>query len=312
MKKKLLIIGSSGFFGKSIIDFLEKKKIYDNFFSHIYLHYKSKKIKVSNKLKKKFNIILVKGDLSKIKKLPVSDYIIYTALSNNLSKDRMALKNYINLAKKFHKKSIIIYASSGAVYGDQSNKLKGFIEDSSLDYEKQILNYKKEYAKTKYHNEKNLKKLNKFDIKVIIARCFTFVGKNIPLDNKFVIGNIINNIIKKKTIKIKTKQVVIRSYMHTDDLSDIFLMLLIHQKKSFEIFNVGSDDPLDLHKLVQKLALVFKVNYKFNEIINQSTQDIYYPNIVKLRKKYKYNKKLDSLKSIIKTIKDFKKARTKL
>ena len=100
--------------------------------------------------------------------------------------------------------------------------------------------------------------------------------------------------------------------MHTDDLSDIFLMLLIHQKKSFEIFNVGSDDPLDLHKLVQKLALVFKVNYKFNEIINQSTQDIYYPNIVKLRKKYKYNKKLDSLKSIIKTIKDFKKARTKL
>ena len=80
----------------------------------------------------------------------------------------MALKNYINLAKKFHKKSIIIYASSGAVYGDQSNKLKGFKEDSSLDYEKQILNYKKEYAKTKYHNEKNLKNLTNLILKLLL------------------------------------------------------------------------------------------------------------------------------------------------
>ena len=62
MKKKLLIIGS-WVFVKSIIDFLEKK--YTTIFPiHIYII--TQKIKVSNKLKK-FNIILVKGDLSKIK-----------------------------------------------------------------------------------------------------------------------------------------------------------------------------------------------------------------------------------------------------
>tara|TARA_Y100000992_G_C20979564_1_gene356614 strand:- start:37 stop:201 length:165 start_codon:yes stop_codon:yes gene_type:complete len=53
MKKKLLIIGSTGFFGKSILDYLDKFKKYDNNFSHIYLLSKTKKNSLSNRLKKK-------------------------------------------------------------------------------------------------------------------------------------------------------------------------------------------------------------------------------------------------------------------
>ena len=57
MKKKLLIIGSTGFFGKSILDYLDKIKEYDKSFSHIYLLSKTKKNILSNNLKRKFRFI---------------------------------------------------------------------------------------------------------------------------------------------------------------------------------------------------------------------------------------------------------------
>ena len=306
MKKKLLIIGSSGFFGQSIIDFLENSKSFDNFFSTIYLISRKNKNKISTKLKKKFEFVQIKEDLVKIKKLPFSDYIIYSALSNNLSKDRSAVKNYINLAKKFHKGSVIIYTSSGAVYGDQPSVIRGFRESSALNYQKQQIKYKRDYAKTKLYNEKKFKTLVNYNIKIIIARCFTFVGKKIPLNDKFIIGNIIRNIIKKRTIKIQSNHSVIRSYMHTYDLSDIFFRLFALQKRNLNIYNIGSDDPIDLHLLVKKLSLIFNLNYKFHKNIDYKNEDRYIPNIQKFRKEYKFNKKIDSINAILKTINELK------
>ncbi len=306
MKKKLLIIGGSGFFGRSILNFIEKSKKYDGFFSNIYLTYRSEKIPISSRLKKKFRFTQIKGDISKIKKLPFAEYIIYCALSKELSKDRLAIKNYIKLAKKFHKKSVLVYTSSGAVYGNQSKKIEKLSENNTINYQKQFSHYKIKYAKIKLENEQDLSKLTKFNIKVIIARCFAFVGRNIPLSDKYVIGNIINDIINRNNIKIRSKHRVIRSYMHTDDLSDILLMLLKKQKKEFDIYNVGSDHALDLHSTVKKLSLIFNLRYKFSEINDKENIDRYLPNIKKLRKNYKYNKKFNSFNAILKTINTLK------
>ena len=77
MSKSLLIVGSSGFIGKSILDYLEKKSFKSKKFNKLILISKSKKNKISTTLKKKFEIVQILADVSKIRKLPKNDYTIY-------------------------------------------------------------------------------------------------------------------------------------------------------------------------------------------------------------------------------------------
>ena len=197
-KKSILIIGSSGFFGNSILDYLNKNKSSFRKINKIILLSKSNKNKISKLLKKNYKIEQILGDISKIKKLPYADYIIYCVISKNLSNDEKGVKNYIQLAKKFHRGSKVLYTSSGAIYGKQSLNIRGFSEK----YYPKPLNHKsiirKKYAITKYKNEKLFNSLNKENINVIITRCFAFVGKSLPLNKNFVIGNLIKNIVEKK------------------------------------------------------------------------------------------------------------------
>ena len=54
-----------------------------------------------------------------------------------------AAKNYIKLAKKFHRGSAVLYTSSGAIYGNQSYSDGKFTEKHSLQSQ-QIINLKLE------------------------------------------------------------------------------------------------------------------------------------------------------------------------
>ena len=116
MKKTLLIIGSSGFFGRSIINYLQNTSKYNNCFSHLCLISKKNKPAINKKLKSKLIITQLKLDILKAKKIPDADYIVYSALSNNFKKDHLTFKNFLNLINKNKKKCRLIYTSSGAVY----------------------------------------------------------------------------------------------------------------------------------------------------------------------------------------------------
>ena len=92
--KNLLLVGGSGFFGKSLIDYLSQNQIKKKFLN-IYILSKKKKIK-----KKNINNLCVKSlneDLLKIKKIPKVNYIIYLAKLNNSKQDIKAAKNFIEI-----------------------------------------------------------------------------------------------------------------------------------------------------------------------------------------------------------------------
>ena len=84
--KSLLIIGGTGFFGKSILDYLQRKNPL-NIDKIIILSRKARNIKIDKILKKRIKIIKVPGDIVKLKKLPKADYIIYAAILKNYNKD---------------------------------------------------------------------------------------------------------------------------------------------------------------------------------------------------------------------------------
>ena len=66
----LLIIGSSGFFGNSIVEFISKKNKFFQRINKIILISRKQKNKFARKLKKNFQVKELKVDMQKTKTLP--------------------------------------------------------------------------------------------------------------------------------------------------------------------------------------------------------------------------------------------------
>jgi dTDP-glucose 4,6-dehydratase len=312
--KSLLVIGGTGFFGKSILKYLSNNSLLNIKISKIFILSRRKlELAIYNKkLKKKFKIIKINSNILTIKSLPKVDYVIYAAILKNYKNDHKAVKNYLNLAKKNHLKSKILYISSGAVYGKQLQSIKGFKENylqfnNKISFKKR---YKKVYSKIKLKNEKLFQQFGNVGAKVSIARCFSFVGPDLPLKTNYVIGNIINNILRNENIIIKANYKIIRSYMYSDDLVRWLFKILDHSNKLCPIFNVGSDNKVSIHKTANVLAKKYNLEVLSPKISSKKI-DNYIPNINKARKELNLTINNDSLEAIQKTInfhlKNFKK-----
>jgi dTDP-glucose 4,6-dehydratase len=310
--KSLLIIGGTGFFGKSILKYFSNHNYTEIKINKIFILSRSK-LKLENykkKLKKRIKIIKINSNILKIKSLPSVDYVIYAAILKNYKDDHQAVKNYLDLAKKYHQKSKILYISSGAVYGIQSNDNLGF-KENYLKFNKKIHfknGYKKEYSKIKKKNEVLFEKFTKTGAMVSVARCFSFVGEYLPKDSNYVVGNYIRNILDNKNLNIKANYEVIRSYMHEDDLVKWLLKILNRSNQDCPIYNVGSDDCISIHKLGRLLAKKYNLDVVSSNIkISKGIFDKYIPNIYKAKKELKLTNNYSSLGAIIKTINLLKK-----
>lgn len=302
--KSLLIIGGSGFFGKTILDYfrncnsLKINKI-------IIFSKRAHNIEIDKAFKKKIKIIKISGNILNIKKLPSADYVIYAAILKNYDQDLKAVKNYFNLSLKYHFNSKILYISSGAIYGIQKSKIKEFKEDYLEKYKKINFKngYKKKYSEIKLKSENFFKELGNKGLKVSIARCFAFVGKFLPRKSNYVVGNFIQSVLDRQPIKIKADYGVVRSYMHSDDLVEWLLKILNYSNKNCPIFNVGSDDPISIYKLADFLGKMYNLDINFaNKIITKKILDKYVPDIKKAKKELNLKINYSTLDAVIKTI----------
>jgi dTDP-glucose 4,6-dehydratase len=306
--KTFLIIGGSGFIGKSILKYFLVKSHLKKKFSKIIIISRNglNNNRLKNELKKNYKFVEIKADILRLKKMPFADYVVYSALIKNSKKDYLALKNYINLAKLHHRKSNIIYLSSGAVDIFKNYKFDSFNKShKNFFYSHKTFNFKKNYKKSygylKYLNEKQFQELGDLGMNISIARCFTFVGEFLPLNSYFIIGNFIQNILRRENIKILSNYTLYRSYMHTNDLVKWLLKILYNSNTKCPIYNVGSDDKISMHKLATFLAKKYKLNVTASKILSKKI-DCYVPNISKTKKLLNLNIKYKSIQAVIKTI----------
>ena len=301
--KSLLFIGGTGFLGQSFFDYINKDKLNKLKLSKIIIVSRKKKL-----VKSKIKVSYIKKSISNIKLIPYVDYIIYAANSDNNLENLKGVNTFINLLDKKHKKTKILFTSSGAVYGPRKIKKKmNEKEKISFMNVSKFSGYKKEYAKAKIIMEREFNKLAKRGFNVSIARLFSFIGKKILMNKNFAVTNLINQAKNKKneSILLSDNRDVYRGYMHSDDLVKWLINILLNSNTKCNIYNVGSDEAISIENLAKLISKKFnkKVNKKKNFLIKNKKQlvDYYVPTISKAKKdlnlklRYKLNYSLKSL-----------------
>ena len=299
--KTLLIVGGTGFFGKSIIDYFSSANT-NKFNIKEIITISRKRIFFSCKNIKLKNIF---QDIKELKKIPESDYVIYAATSKNNLENINNLKKFISLVKKNSNKPKVLYASSGAVYG-KNDKISSFSEKKKicLININKFSNYKKDYAKSKVKMENIFKKLSKYNYNISIARCFTFIGKHILKDKSYAISSIFDDALNKKAIFLNSKNSIYRSYLHADDLTFWLLKIMFYSNKKCPIFNLGSDEYVSIDKVAKIVGRHFNKKIVYQNLDKKNQIDAYLPNINRAKSLLKLKVSLNLKKAIYKVIRD--------
>ena len=287
----LLIIGGSGFFGKSILDAYGREKLKSwGIDSLILLARNAEALKVTNpELLANTLVTLFNEDIATCKTLPQADYVIHAAasadaaayLSKPLSERENILagtRNFCNLARLELRNSKILYVSSGAAYGQQPEGLDFITEDYDPGPVEELSIGKRDYAAAKRDSEQLIYLLGRDGLDVSIARCFAFIGKYLPRHTHFAIGNFLENGLRRCDIEVKATTPVFRSYMYADDLVSWLMTIIASSNYSCPTYNVGSDEPIEVRDLAAMIASIYKVGTVCSPLIS-SKADRYVPSI---------------------------------
>lgn len=137
-----------------------------------------------------------------------------------------------------------LHTSSGAVYGPQPPELEQIPEERlSLP---DPLNPANAYGLAKRSAE-HLCALygDAYGLQVVNARCFAFLGQDLPLDVHFAIGNFVRDALFAEAITVQGDGRPLRSYMDQRDLAH-WLLQLLYRGRPGHAYNVGSDRAIDM------------------------------------------------------------------
>lgn len=288
----LLVIGGTGFFGKSILDSfnrggLEKWKIE----RVIAMSRNAESLRKEAPQLISSKVELYSADITTTSTLPAADIVIHAAASTDAAryiscplKEQENIQagtyNYCKLAKIFHASSKILYVSSGAVYGKQPAGMTHIPEEYTTSDLSELPNGKRDYAIAKRDAEKAIKNLGQHGLSVSIARCFAFAGPWLPRNQHFAIGNFIEDGLQGRPITVKARKEVYRSYMYGDDLVEWMMTIAVHASPECPVYNVGSDQAVLMGDLARLVANEFGVDACIPEITEPDV-DRYLPIIEK-------------------------------
>lgn len=283
MKKKILILGASGFIGQNLYLYFKKKNY------KVFGTYLNKPVKNSNKQNLfKCNLVNYYEINSISDKIKNIDIIINAAAITSGAKDIInsphihvndnAIINS-NITKLSFEKKIkhVIMMSCSVMYPSSLKKLK---ETDYQDFQKI---YPKYFggAWMKIFMEKNSEfysslKKSKF---TIIRHSNTYGPYDkYDLEKSHVFGaTIAKTMNAKKTIKVWGEGTEIRDFLYIDDLCRFIEMAIKKQKNNFEIYNVGSSKGISIKNLVKK---VIEKSKKKLEIVYETHQPTLKTNIV--------------------------------
>jgi len=292
--KSILIIGGTGFFGKSILHSFQRSLLTPYGIDRILVvarnidHFAIDFPELIDD-----RVELIKIDISRTIALPDADIVIHAAASTdaryykvNPKGEKLNIEqstsNYCQLVQRSQNTSKIVYCSSGAVYGQQPENLEKMDEDFQFQDVSNLIEYKRDYALAKRNAENEIIRLGSLGFDVSIARCFAFHGKYLPRDQHFAYGNFIGSAERGEAIEVKANHSVVRSYMNADDLVDSLIKIALQSSPQCPIFNVGSDEAIEIRDLANQIGQQYNVPVKIAPLTIDKI-DRYVPNTDKLK-----------------------------
>ena len=245
---RIFVTGGTGFFGKSILDYLKRHPDFRAGDEWTILSRDPEKFKARNAslLDQGRKIGFVAGDVRDFKAEGRYDEIIHaaTAAVTTMADDEMTstivegTRHVLAFAKSCGARKILL-TSSGAVYGPQTEPVG---EDAPC-------NPVTAYGKGKLEAER-MCAASGLDAKIV--RCFAFVGPYLNRDIHYAIGNFMRDCLAGEPIVIKGDGTPQRSYLYADDLVE-WLFAILDRGASGRPYNVGSPEGLSIRDLAERV-----------------------------------------------------------
>lgn len=207
-----------------------------------------------------WDVRLVGGDIMKPETLPAGDYthILHAATDSTFGPKLSPLQRYVQIVEGTRhlldfavatKTPRFLLTSSGGVYGPQPQEMVQIAEH--YNGMPDPLNPQNAYSVAKRCAEHLCALYQEcYGLEAIVARCFAFIGRDLPLDVHFAIGNFIRDALTASEISVAGDGTPVRSYMDQRDLAEWLFALLKHGSAG-QAYNVGSDEELSIAELAQ-------------------------------------------------------------
>ena len=297
MKKKILIVGGTGFLGYHFAI----RCIKSNFEVSSLSRRKPKKERFLKKVKYIYTDISKKKDLSKKIKDKYNFVINFGGDVNHHSKKTFQ-SHFVgckNLADIFKNKEIdrFIQIGSSVEYG---NLRAPHIEEKIQIKTSKL---KSIYAKAKLNSTIYLKKLfNEEKFPAIIFRPYLIYGPGQDINR--LIPYVIKNCIKDEIFAC-SKGTQYRDFVYIDDAINLIFKSLKNKKSLGRIFNICSGKPIQVKKVINNInRKIMKGNPKFGLIKYRKDEVLrFYGDIKKVKKVFNWYPKTNFKKGLNETIK---------
>ena len=290
----LFVTGGTGFFGKALLRYWQEN---NPKFEKIFFLSRAPSLflKEYSDLVQDLPIEFIEGDVLNLSELNFNlafDVVLHAATdsTNGPALERRDVYHQITHGTeetlKFavnHYCKKFLLTSSGGVYGAQPSNMEKIPEDylgmpDPLDPNSAYGIGKRaaEHLVALY--------ADKYCFDYVIARCFAFIGQDLPLDKHFAIGNFIKNSLEDKNIEIFGDGTPIRSYMYQEDLARILNNMAL-KKIPNGAYNVGSEEAISLSELAIKIKNIINNDTKIKILgrIDGNIKNRYIPETSKLK-----------------------------
>ena len=258
---KLLVTGGTGFFGRALLRSWLRDEVCGVRVPEVTIVTRSPNSFVERypEFSSKSWLTLHKSNILDYESLPVDDFfthILHAATESTVGPSLPALQRYdeivngtrniLDYAVKNNVKRVLL-TSSGGVYGPQPDRL-GKVPESYLGIP-DPLDPLSAYSMGKRAAEHLCSLYNdRFGLESVIARCFAFVGEDLPLNVHFAIGNFIHDALYNQQINVAGDGTPVRSYMNQTDLAR-WLLCILDKGVPGRAYNVGSDQAITIANL---------------------------------------------------------------